>query len=71
MSPIRVVVNGATGKMGREVVAALCREPDMEPVGAVCKQKRGASLHCPTAPAPYPQHQSRGSPGRDFAPGAH
>ena len=47
MSPIRVVVNGATGKMGREVVAALCREPDMEPVGAVCKQERGDSLPLP------------------------
>ncbi len=36
MSPIRVVVSG-TGKMGREILAALCREPDLEPVGVLEK----------------------------------
>ncbi len=35
MCPTRVVVHGALGKMGREVSAALCCEPDMELVGAV------------------------------------
>ncbi|MBI2305129.1 MAG: 4-hydroxy-tetrahydrodipicolinate reductase [Chloroflexi bacterium] len=35
MQPIKVVVHGASGKMGREVLAALCQEPEMEPVGAV------------------------------------
>jgi len=35
MKPIRVVVQGASGKMGREVISALCREPEMEAVGAV------------------------------------
>ena len=35
MASIRVVVNGAAGRMGREIVAALQREPDMEPVGGV------------------------------------
>ena len=35
MASIKVVVQGAAGRMGREVVAAICREPDMEPVGAV------------------------------------
>ena len=35
MASIRVVVNGAAGKMGREVLSSLCREPDMHPVGAV------------------------------------
>ena len=33
--------------MGREVIAALCREPEMEPVGAVCGQQRGDSLGLP------------------------
>src|SRR3990172_12905658 len=33
---IRVVVSG-TGKMGREVRAAVCREPDLEPVGVIEK----------------------------------
>ena len=31
---IRVVVQGALGKVGREVVSALCREPETEIVGA-------------------------------------
>ena len=35
MASIKVVVQGAAGRMGREVVAAICRESDMEPVGAV------------------------------------
>lgn len=35
MKPIRVVVNGASGRMGREVINALCREPEMQVVGAV------------------------------------
>jgi 4-hydroxy-tetrahydrodipicolinate reductase len=35
MEPIRVVVNGAAGRMGTEVVRAVCAEPDMQVVGAV------------------------------------
>ncbi len=35
MKPIRVAVHGAQGKMGREVVKAVWREPGMELVGAV------------------------------------
>jgi 4-hydroxy-tetrahydrodipicolinate reductase len=34
--PIRVVVSGS-GNMGREVLAAVAREPDMEPVGVLEK----------------------------------
>ena len=47
MASIRVVVNGATGRMGHEVVAALCREQDMVPVGAVCNRERGDRLELP------------------------
>ena len=47
MPAIRVVVNGATGKMGMETVAALCREPDLDLVGATCRQERGATLQLP------------------------
>jgi 4-hydroxy-tetrahydrodipicolinate reductase len=36
MSSIRIVVSG-TGKMGREVLAAISREPDLEPVGVLEK----------------------------------
>ncbi|MCL0057578.1 4-hydroxy-tetrahydrodipicolinate reductase [Dehalococcoidales bacterium] len=33
--PIRVVVHGARGRMGREVVNALCHQPEMKVVGAI------------------------------------
>jgi len=33
--PIKVVVNGVLGRMGREVLNALCSHPQLEPVGAV------------------------------------
>jgi len=33
MNPIKVAVNGILGKMGREVVSALCRQQDMVLVG--------------------------------------
>lgn len=35
MKPIKVVVHGALGKVGREVVNAVCHEPEMQVVGAV------------------------------------
>ena len=35
MKPIRVVVNGALGRMGREIITTLCREPEIQVVGAV------------------------------------
>ena len=44
MPTIDVVVHGATGKMGREVLEAIAGEPDIHTVGAVCRQDRGDSL---------------------------
>ena len=35
MKPTRVVVHGALGRMGREIVNALCRESEIQLVGAV------------------------------------
>ncbi len=35
MEPIKVVVHGALGRMGGEVIGALCQEPGMQLVGAV------------------------------------
>lgn len=35
MKPIKVVVQGAGGRVGRVLVDALCREPDVQLVGAV------------------------------------
>ena len=54
MASLKVAVNGATGRMGREVIATLCREPDMEPVGAVCGRQRGASLDLPDGSGSIP-----------------
>jgi 4-hydroxy-tetrahydrodipicolinate reductase len=35
LTPVKVVVHGASGKMGQEVLNSLCREPGIEIVGAV------------------------------------
>jgi 4-hydroxy-tetrahydrodipicolinate reductase len=35
MEPIKVLVHGALGKMGREVMAAICRDSELELVGGV------------------------------------
>jgi len=35
MEPIKVLVHGALGRMGREVTAAICRDPELEVVGGV------------------------------------
>ena len=35
MGTTRVIVHGAAGRVGQEVVTALARSPDMDPVGAV------------------------------------
>jgi 4-hydroxy-tetrahydrodipicolinate reductase len=43
---IRVLVSGS-GKMGREVLAALTRDPDLEPVGVVDSLASGKSIALP------------------------
>ena len=48
MAPIRVVIHGATGRMGTETVAAVCREDDLSLVGATCWRERGSTLALPT-----------------------
>ena len=53
MTSIRVAVNGAAGRMGREVIAALCREPDLEPVGGI-DVKPGDSLDLPDGSGSIP-----------------
>ena len=47
MAAIKVVVNGATGKMGMETVAAVAAEDGLELAGAVCHLERGAVLAVP------------------------
>lgn len=44
MSQIRVVVHGAAGRVGQEVVKAVCQEPDMNLVGAVDIKCSGNTL---------------------------
>jgi 4-hydroxy-tetrahydrodipicolinate reductase len=47
MGPIRVVVRGALGRMGREVINAVCREKGMQIVGAVDLEVGSDSLLLP------------------------
>ena len=47
MKPIKVVVHGALGRMGREIVKAICQEPEIQVVGAVDLQVKEDSLSLP------------------------
>ena len=54
MASIKVAVNGALGKMGSEVVSALCKEPDMLPVAAVDPRADKDSLALPDGSGSIP-----------------
>ena len=54
MKLIRVVVQGASGRMGREVISALCQEPEIEVVGAVELQPAGDFLPLPDGSGAVP-----------------
>jgi len=54
MKPIRVAVNGASGRMGREVINALCREPETQVVGAVELQVTEDQLPLPDSSGVVP-----------------
>jgi 4-hydroxy-tetrahydrodipicolinate reductase len=47
MEQIKVLVHGAAGRVGQEVVKAVCQEPGMELVGAVDIQATGETLTLP------------------------
>ena len=47
MAAIKVVISGATGKMGVETVAAVNREDDLILAGGTCAHDRGTSLTTP------------------------
>ena len=47
MAAIKVVVTGASGNMSREVLAALCKDPDLEPVGAISQSAQEEYLPLP------------------------
>jgi 4-hydroxy-tetrahydrodipicolinate reductase len=44
---IKVVIHGALGRMGKEVLHALCNHPQLEPVGAVDKKASEEKLPLP------------------------
>jgi 4-hydroxy-tetrahydrodipicolinate reductase len=50
---IRVLISGS-GKMGREVLAAVCREPELEPAGVVDLYADGDSVPLPDGSAGVP-----------------
>jgi 4-hydroxy-tetrahydrodipicolinate reductase len=54
MSPIKVVVHGAAGRVGQEVVKAVCQEKDMQLVGAVDLRVSGDSLPLPDSKGNVP-----------------
>lgn len=54
MKPIKVVVNGASGRVGQEVVNALCQEPETKVVGAVDIKVSGNNLPLPDGSGTVP-----------------
>ncbi|HUV46460.1 MAG TPA: 4-hydroxy-tetrahydrodipicolinate reductase, partial [Dehalococcoidia bacterium] len=50
MDPIRVVINGALGRMGREITKAVVCEPGLKLVGAV--EKEVTQRYLPLAETP-------------------
>lgn len=54
MAPVRVIIHGAAGRMGRETLAALGRDPDLDPVGAVDLAPLGDRLPLPDGKGAIP-----------------
>lgn len=54
MPPIRVVVTGASGKMAKETLIALCKDPDTQPVGALSRSAGDDTLALPDGSGSIP-----------------
>jgi 4-hydroxy-tetrahydrodipicolinate reductase len=54
VTPIKVVVHGAAGKMGQEIVGGLCREAGLQVVGAVDVAASGGLLQLPDGSGAVP-----------------
>jgi len=54
MKRVKVVVHGASGRMGQQVVSALCHEPNMQIVGAVDIKAAQDSLPLPDGSGTVP-----------------
>jgi 4-hydroxy-tetrahydrodipicolinate reductase len=59
--PIDVLIHGALGRMGREVVAAVCKDPQLRPVGAVDLKAEGSRLPLPGQEDSIPLSSDLGS----------
>jgi 4-hydroxy-tetrahydrodipicolinate reductase len=57
-TPIRVVVHGALGRVGREVVNATCKDADLKLVGAVDAKADGNALPLPVGSGTVPLSRS-------------
>ena len=58
MEPIKIVIHGALGRMGREVANTVCREADMEPIGAADGNARPGSYALPDGSGSVPLSNS-------------
>ncbi|PKH47486.1 4-hydroxy-tetrahydrodipicolinate reductase, partial [Dehalococcoides mccartyi] len=54
MTPIKVVVHGASGKMGQEVLKTLCQENNFHPVGAVDIRAESPAMALPDGSGSIP-----------------
>ena len=54
MAPIRVIAHGAMGKLGQEMVRAICRDKDLKLVGAVDIKPSGEFLRLQDVPDNIP-----------------
>ena len=54
MAPIKAIVNGVSGKMGQEVLAALCRASDIDPVGGADVNSISSTLDLPDGSGSIP-----------------
>lgn len=54
MQPVRVLVHGALGRMGQQVLSAVCRDPELTPVGAVDSGADKDSLQLPDGSGAVP-----------------
>jgi 4-hydroxy-tetrahydrodipicolinate reductase len=61
VKPIKVIVHGAVGKMGQEVLDALCREPELEVVAGVDREVSAEELPLPDGSGVVPFSSDLGS----------
>jgi 4-hydroxy-tetrahydrodipicolinate reductase len=61
VAPIKVVVTGASGKMSRETLAALTRDPAFDPAGAVSRATREEYLSLPNGAGLIPYSSDLGA----------